>query len=159
MLDLPFAVEKKKNEGEINKAEKAQSYSFQDISALLVEDHPINIVVIKKMLEKLGMKITITKNGKEGAETFIKSDKNTFDIIFMDLQMPVLNGFDATIAIRESNHPRAKTIPIVAMTANTFEEDIKKCFEVGMNGHIAKPVINDMLIKTLLTLGIGYLMD
>ena len=94
------------------------------------------------------MKITTTKNGKEGVETFIRSDKNTFDIIFMDLQMPVLNGFDATIAIRESNHPRAKTIPIVAMTANTFEENIKKCFEVGMNGHIAKPVASEILIKT-----------
>ncbi len=80
-----------------------------------------------------------------------------FDIIFMDLQMPVLNGYDATIAIRESNHPRAKTIPIVAMTANTFEEDVKKCFEVGMNGHIAKPVVPENLIKTLLTLGIRYI--
>lgn len=139
------ALEEKKPDREI----KISEQDFGRISALLVEDHPINIAVIKKILEKMKIKVTVIRDGKEGSDVFLNSQPGDFNVIFMDLQMPVMNGYEATVRIRSSSHPRAKTIPIIALTANTFEDDIRKCFEVGMNGHIAKPISMEKLTETL----------
>ncbi|MEG2054326.1 MAG: ATP-binding protein, partial [Oscillospiraceae bacterium] len=114
--------------------------NFDGLKVLLVEDHPVNTIVAKRLFENCGATVTDVANGSIAYDVFSQSEKDRFDIIFMDIQMPVMNGYEATIAIRNCQHPRAKTIPIIAMTANAFAEDIKKSLDVGMNGHVAKPI-------------------
>ena len=91
-------------------------------------------------------------NGKIGVEMFENSRPGYFDAILMDVQMPVMNGYDATRAIRAGKHPLAKSIPIVAMTANAFDEDVKNALEAGMNAHIAKPIDMNLLKKVIVEL-------
>ena len=87
-----------------------------------------------------GAECTVCENGQLAVETFTASEENTINLILMDVQMPVMNGYEATKAIRSSGHPMAETIPIIAMTANAFDEDEKKCMEAGMNAHLVKPL-------------------
>ncbi|MEG1756468.1 MAG: ATP-binding protein [Clostridia bacterium] len=119
------------------------------VHALLCEDHPVNQLVAKRILEKEGIMVTVAPNGQVGYELFSKSQPGEFDVILMDIQMPVMNGYEATRAIRCCNHPQAKTISIIAMTANAFAEDIRKCMEVGMNAHFAKPIEQKQLYEML----------
>ena len=86
------------------------------------------------------MECTIAANGKEALDMFEASAPGTYDMIFMDVQMPVMNGYDATRAIRGSKHKDAKSIPIIAMTANAFDDDVKAALDAGMNAHLAKPI-------------------
>ena len=88
------------------------------------------------------------RNGQLAVETFTTSEENAINLILMDVQMPVMNGYEATKAIRSSGHPMAKTIPIIAMTANAFVEDIHDAMEAGMNAHVAKPVDMKVLRET-----------
>ena len=97
-----------------------------------------------------GFQIVSAKNGKEALELFQKEPENTFDFIFMDVMMPVMDGLEATKRIRALPSAYAKKIPILAMTANAFQEDRQSCLEVGMNGHIAKPLKKEDIIKELL---------
>ncbi|MEG2119311.1 MAG: response regulator, partial [Pseudoflavonifractor sp.] len=92
---------------------------------------------------------TVADNGQLGYEAFSKSRSGTFDAILMDVQMPVMNGYEATQSIRACIHPQAKTIPIIAMTANAFAEDVQKSIDSGMNGHLAKPIEPQQLYETL----------
>ena len=87
-----------------------------------------------------GAVVTKAWNGKEAVETFANAPEGAFDVILMDIRMPVMDGLAATRCIRESDHSDSKTVPIVAMTANVFEEDVKKSFDAGMNAHLSKPV-------------------
>lgn len=119
------------------------------MKVLLVEDNELNIEVALMLLEDAGVKADVAKNGKEAVEKFLASKEGDYDLILMDVMMPVMNGYEATIKIRESEHPVAKTIPIVAQTANAFQEDIKKVKEVGMNAHISKPIEEENLLKVL----------
>ena len=114
--------------------------SLFGVRILLCEDHPVNQTVAKRILEKAGAIVTVAENGQVGYEMFAQSKPNDFHAILMDIQMPVMNGYEATRAIRESGHPQAKRIPILAMTANAFTEDIQKCLNAGMNDHLAKPI-------------------
>lgn len=114
--------------------------AFSELRILLVEDHPVNTIVAKRLLEKCGAVVDTAENGSIGYDKMTQSKAGTYDIIFMDIQMPVMNGYESAKAIRESNHPQAKTIPIIAMTANAFTEDIQKSLDSGMNGHISKPI-------------------
>jgi signal transduction histidine kinase len=116
---------------------------------LLVEDNLLNMEIAQEILEDEGAIITTAENGEIALETFTGSEPGTFDAILMDIMMPVMNGLDATKAIRASSHPEAKTIPIIAMTANAYAEDVKASFEAGMNAHIAKPINVPLLISTL----------
>jgi signal transduction histidine kinase/CheY-like chemotaxis protein len=116
---------------------------------LLVEDNLLNMEIAQEILEDEGAIITTAENGEIALETFTGSEPSTFDAILMDIMMPVMNGLDATKAIRASSHPEAKTIPIIAMTANAYAEDVKASFEAGMNAHIAKPINVPLLISTL----------
>ena len=102
-----------------------------------------------------GATCTICENGKDLVETFESSKPGDFDLILMDVQMPVMNGLEATKAVRESDHPLAKSIFIIAMTANTFSEDIQLCLQAGMNAHISKPVDMKLLEKTIRNLQDG----
>lgn len=117
---------------------------------LLVEDQPLNTEIAKRILEKQGMVVDTADNGKKGFDQFIKSKPGYYDLILMDVKMPVMDGLTTTRTIRRSSHPDAKNIPIIAMTANAFNEDIKKSLEAGMNDHLTKPIDVGDLYKTLL---------
>ena len=107
---------------------------------LVAEDNELNAEIITEMLALEGAKCELAVNGKEAVKMFTESAPGYYDMILMDVQMPVMNGYEATKAIRESDHPEAKSVPIAAMTANTFAEDVKNSLEAGMNGHLAKPI-------------------
>lgn len=124
-------------------------YDFSKLNILLVEDHLINITVAKQLLEKKGAKVTVVKNGLLGYEIFKNSPINTFNVIFMDIRMPIMNGLEATRLIRKCNHPQSKTIAIIAMTANTYADVVDKCISCGMNAHVAKPIDLNILANTL----------
>lgn len=121
--------------------------------ALLAEDNELNQEIVQYILTENGLEITLAVNGKEAVERFEEAEPGTYDIIFMDVMMPVMNGYEATRAIRSLDRADAGRIPIVAMTANAFAEDVKAAMDAGMNEHITKPldpdVINSALIKWL----------
>ncbi|MCI1721835.1 MAG: ATP-binding protein [Lachnospiraceae bacterium] len=118
---------------------------------LLVEDNAMNTEIAKAILEMRGISVTCAENGETGCLRFAESDSGTYDAILMDIRMPVMNGHDAARKIREMNRPDAKTVPIIAMSADAFAEDIEKSLDAGMNEHIAKPVdpatLCDVLLK------------
>jgi signal transduction histidine kinase/CheY-like chemotaxis protein/PAS domain-containing protein len=121
---------------------------FESKSILLVEDIEINRMVIEGLLENSGVSITEASNGREAVEKFIESGGN-FDLIFMDVHMPEVNGYTATKQIRALDIPGAATIPIIAMTASVFREDVENCLAAGMNDHIGKPVEFPALIHKM----------
>lgn len=125
---------------------------LKDRHILLVEDNEINSEIAKELLEMKEIKVTTAHDGKEAVDIFSSSAPNTFDAILMDIQMPVMNGYEATKAIRQLDRIDAKDIVIVAMSANTFADDIQTCLNNGMNGHISKPVNLDNISKTLIAL-------
>ena len=113
--------------------------SFSGKCLLLAEDIEINQEIVIAMLENTGIEIVCAENGEEALKMFTENP-NRFDIIFMDIHMPIMDGYDATKTMRKVNHPAANDVPIIAMTANVFREDIEKCLEAGMNDHIGKPL-------------------
>ena len=116
---------------------------------LVAEDNEINGEILVELLDIEGATCEILRNGKLASEHFIASAPGSYDAVLMDVQMPVMNGYEATKVIRDSCHEEAKTIPIVAMSANAFDDDLKKSVECGMNGHLSKPVEVDKLYRTL----------
>jgi signal transduction histidine kinase/CheY-like chemotaxis protein len=116
---------------------------------LLCEDHPLNQEIAKAILEEENMVVTIADDGGQGVECFKSSAFGFYDAILMDIRMPVMDGYEATRRIRALDRPDAKTVPIIAMTADAFADDVKKCADVGMDGHIAKPIAPDVLFETL----------
>ncbi|GHU29798.1 hypothetical protein AGMMS50256_15450 [Betaproteobacteria bacterium] len=120
---------------------------FKGYRIILAEDVEINRLIVLGLLEETGIVIDCAENGVEAVELFAGNPAQ-YDMIFMDIQMPKMDGYDATKSIREMDLPYAKEIPIVAMTANVFREDIEKCLAVGMNGHVGKPIdIGEVLEK------------
>ncbi|MDR1797306.1 MAG: response regulator [Clostridiales Family XIII bacterium] len=115
---------------------------------LIVEDNEINQVIAESMLSEFGAAVEFASNGLEGVDTYL-SDPERFDAIFMDIQMPVMDGFEATRHIRKSAVQGAKTVPIIAMSANVFKEDVDKTFAAGMNAFIGKPLEPDQVAKAL----------
>ncbi|MDD6065492.1 MAG: response regulator, partial [Firmicutes bacterium] len=124
--------------------------NMNGVKVLLAEDNDLNAEIAMVQLEELGMKVTRVDDGKKAVECFRDSDTDTFDVILMDIMMPEMNGYEAAQAIRSlQNHPEAETIPIIAMTANAFAEDIQASLEAGMNGHLSKPIVMEEVIKTI----------
>ncbi len=121
---------------------------FKRNSVLLVEDMELNREIVQALLEETEIAMDFAKNGEEGVHVFM-TRPDRYDLILMDMQMPVMDGLEATRKIRALDVPRAKTIPIVAMTANAFKEDVDACLESGMNDHIGKPIDFDLLIEKL----------
>ena len=118
-------------------------------TALLVEDNDINLEISQILLENLGLTVKTARNGRQAVEVFEASREGDFRYIFMDIMMPVMNGLEATRAIRSLNRPDAKTTPIIAMTANAFREDIQECLSAGMNAHVAKPIDEQRLEEAI----------
>ncbi|MDD4083585.1 MAG: transporter substrate-binding domain-containing protein [Sphaerochaetaceae bacterium] len=121
-------------------------YNFNGKKALIVDDNEINLLVLKRILQQTKMEVVLARNGKEAVEQFKNSKKGEFSIILIDISMPIMNGYEATKEIRESTHPNGKTIPIVAVTANTFDADRQILLKSGMQGHILKPIkVKDLM--------------
>jgi CheY-like chemotaxis protein len=114
--------------------------SFEGMRALLVEDNMVNMEIAQMLLAQAGFLIETAENGEIALEMTAASEHGYYDVILMDIQMPVMDGYMATKAIRNLPDTRLASIPIIAMTANAFQEDKKKAEEVGMNGHITKPL-------------------
>ncbi|MBQ7174948.1 MAG: response regulator, partial [Lachnospiraceae bacterium] len=134
-VDFPLA----EPEEEICSCEE-DDISFEGLRALLVEDNMINMEIAQMLLEQAGFLIETAENGEIAVEMTTASEPGYYDVILMDIQMPVMDGYTATKAIRTLPDAGLADIPIIAMTANAFQEDIKKAEEIGMNGHIAKPL-------------------
>ncbi len=116
---------------------------------LLCEDHPLNADIAVRLLERQGMQVTVAKNGKIGVEIFQKSTPDFFQLVLMDVRMPIMDGLEATKAMRASARDDARRIPIVGMSANAYDEDFQRAREAGMNDYIAKPVMPMILYNTL----------
>ena len=128
---------------------------FQGMKFLCAEDNELNAEILTELLKIEGAECTICENGEEILKTFEKSVPGDYDMILMDVQMPVMNGYEATKAIRRSSHELAKKIPIIAMTANAFSEDIQHSLAAGMNAHVSKPVEMRVLEKTIRSIKTG----
>ena len=124
---------------------KVTEVSLNGLRILVVEDYELNAEILMELLGMEGVQCDYAENGKVALEVFEASEEDTYDMILMDVKMPVMDGYEAAAAIRAGAHPRAKTIPIVALTANAFKEDIQHALDAGMNEHIAKPVRVDKI--------------
>ena len=116
---------------------------------LVAEDNELNWEILDELLLDIGMELDWAENGKLCLEKFKESEPGYYDVIFMDIRMPVMNGYESTQAIRALERPDAKDIPIIAMTADAFSEDIQRCLDCGMNAHTAKPINLDEVISLL----------
>ncbi|MEG2001292.1 MAG: response regulator, partial [Evtepia sp.] len=130
-------------------SESSCEYDFSGKRVLLVEDHLLNIEVAKKLLGSKKLEVDTAENGLQAIETLAQKDEGYYDAILMDIRMPVMDGITAAKSIRQMRNTDAKTIPIIAMTANAFDEDIEKTKAAGMNAHLAKPIEPVLLYKTL----------
>jgi len=138
--------------GELAGASRIDTINLAGKRILVVDDVDINRIILGEFLADTQAEIVEATDGQKAAYAFAMSVPGYFDLIFMDIQMPNMDGYEATRVIRRMNHPDAKTIPIVAMTANAYQEDIRMALAVGMTGHVAKPIDFDALQQTLLSL-------
>ncbi|MDR1125194.1 MAG: response regulator, partial [Deltaproteobacteria bacterium] len=127
---------------------EAASDCFRGFRMLLVEDVEINREIVVSLLEPTGLEIGCAENGLQAVQLYSENPER-IDIIFMDVQMPTMDGYEATRRIRAMSHPSAAKVPIVAMTANVFKEDVERCLQAGMNGHVGKPINLDDVLRTL----------
>ena len=152
-LDLELCISEKlgwAQQNETHAANEMETQILKDMHVLVVEDNEINAEIIVELLKMEGAICRVCENGQEAVDIFEKSGECDLQLILMDVQMPIMNGYEATRAIRNSAHPMAKTIPIIAMTANAFVEDIHDALEAGMNAHVAKPVDMKILKKAVM---------
>jgi CheY-like chemotaxis protein len=135
------------NKGEL--AASKESVCIKTGRILLAEDNELNQEIAMAILEDSGFTVEVAGNGKIAVEKLEASEVGYYQLVLMDVQMPVMNGYEATKAIRSLKNQDLATIPIIAMTANAFEEDKQEAIRCGMNGHIAKPIDVDVLFETL----------
>lgn len=147
-IDLPLTVAGPEDEREEIKPEHP-TQELKGIRVLLVEDNEINTFVARRIMETHGILVEHAENGKEAVERVVKSEEGYYDIIVMDIRMPVMNGLEATRAIRSLSRDDTKVLPIIAMTANAYDEDMRMSLEAGMNAHLAKPIEPQLLIDTI----------
>ncbi len=144
----PFELAPELMEKKLNK-ERDDKTILAGKRILVVDDNDVNIEIATFLLENHGAECFTARNGREGVEVYLAQDEGFFDLILMDVRMPIMNGYEATRAIRSANRPDAMDVPIVAMTANAFTEDKRKCWAAGMNDHIAKPIDVEVMLETI----------
>ena len=143
-MEITDACEVKKKDYSVGKMD------LTGLKILLAEDNDLNAEIAMVQLEELGIQITRASDGEEAVRIFAENPQGTFNLILMDVMMPKMNGYEATKAIRSlPNHPDAAAIPIIAMTANAFAEDVQASLDAGMNGHLSKPIVMDEVIKAI----------
>jgi len=130
-------------------ADKAVITNMKGRRILICEDNSMNMEIAISILSGAGLEAEQASNGKMGLEKFEASAPDYYDAILMDLRMPVMDGYKAAEKIRACDHPKAKTIPIIAMSADAYESDVKKCLEAGMNAHVSKPIHADRFLEKL----------
>ena len=155
LIDLRIAEDRKVVLTAQEEIDEPDSNTLKGMRFLCAEDNELNAEILTELLKIEGAECTICENGEEILKTFEKSAPGDYDMILMDVQMPVMNGYEATKAIRRSSHELAKTIPIIAMTANAFSEDIQHSLAAGMNAHVSKPVEMKVLEKTIRSIKSG----
>ena len=153
-MDLKIAEESVSSALQVEESETYDDI-MKGMRFLCAEDNELNAEILTELLKIKGAECTVCENGERILETFERSAPGDYDMILMDVQMPVMNGYGATKAIRKSSHEQAKTIPIIAMTANAFSDDIHHSLTVGMNAHISKPVEMKVLEKTISSIKFG----
>ena len=150
VIRLRLALCEGAEQAEEDKEEKkAEELDFSAVRLLLVEDNEINREIATEILGEIGFQLEIAVNGKEALDKVAASRPGYYDAVLMDVQMPVMNGYEATRAIRELPDPALAAIPIIAMTANSFSEDVQTALRNGMDGHIAKPLEVEKMMETL----------
>ena len=122
---------------------------LHNLRIMVVEDSSVSQLIAKEILEAEGAIVTACNDGKDAIELFRRSITGTYDVIFMDINMPGVDGYEATDAIRSSNHAQAKTIPIIAMTAEALPSDIQMALKAGMNAHISKPINLEKIVSAI----------
>jgi len=127
----------------------SQSDVVRDKHILVVDDIEVNRLILVNILSTLGASCDVAGNGQEALDAFEQSQPDDYDLILMDVQMPVMDGYASTRAIRNSSHPAAQTVPIIAITANAFVDDVRDAIDCGMDAHIAKPIQIDKLKSTI----------
>ena len=158
LMDLKIAEDRTVALAAQEETDEQDGNILQGMKFLCAEDNELNAEILTELLKIEGAECTICENGEEILKAFEQSAPGDYDMILMDVQMPVMNGYEATKAIRRSSHELAKTIPIIAMTANAFSEDIQDSLAAGMNAHVSKPVEMKVLEKTIRSIksGGGY---
>lgn len=149
-LILPLQIDKEANKNKRQVKVENLDFSLEGKHVLLAEDNEINMEIAKFILEEKGMSVTHVWNGKEAVEEYQRSECGTYDLILMDIMMPVMGGLEATSEIRKSKKKDAKCIPIFAMSANAFADDKIRSIEAGMNGHFSKPLDAEKFIQTMI---------
>ena len=155
LIDLRIAEDRSVSSAEQAEKDEPAGNVLKGMRFLCAEDNELNAEILMELLKIEGAECTICENGEEILKTFEKSAPGDYDMILMDVQMPVMNGYEATKAIRRSSHELAKTIPVIAMTANAFSEDIQNSLAAGMNAHVSKPVEMRVLEKTIRSIKTG----
>ena len=155
LIDLRIAEDRFVSSAEQAEKDEPAGNVLKGMRFLCAEDNELNAEILMELLKIEGAECTICENGKRVLEAFEQSAPGDYDMILMDVQMPVMNGYEATKAIRRSSHELAKTIPIIAMTANAFSEDIQHSLVAGMNAHVSKPVEMKVLEKTIRSIKSG----
>ena len=155
VIDLRIAEDRFVSSAEQAEKDEPAGNVLKGMRFLCAEDNELNAEILMELLKIEGAECTICENGKRVLEAFEQSAPGDYDMILMDVQMPVMNGYEATKAIRRSSHELAKTIPIIAMTANAFSEDIQHSLAAGMNAHVSKPVEMKVLEKTIRSIKSG----
>ena len=155
LLDLKIAEDGTAALAAQEETDEQDGNILQGMRFLCAEDNELNAEILTELLKIEGAECTICENGEEILRAFEQSAPGDYDMILMDVQMPVMNGYEATKAIRRSSHKLAKTIPIIAMTANAFSEDIQHSLAAGMNAHVSKPVEMKVLEKTIRSIKSG----
>ncbi len=155
LIDLRIAEDRFVSSTEQAEKDEPAGNVLKGMRFLCAEDNELNAEILMELLKIEGAECTICENGKRVLEAFEQSAPGDYDMILMDVQMPVMNGYEATKAIRRSSHELAKTIPIIAMTANAFSEDIQHSLAAGMNAHVSKPVEMKVLEKTIRSIKSG----
>ena len=126
-----------------------KNYDFKGKKILLVEDNKLNMDIASEIIGYTGADIEKAENGKEALEKYLINKENYYDLIIMDIRMPIMNGYEATEKIRNSGRDDSETVPIIAMTADAFSDDIRKTKEAGMNAHITKPFDINKLMSVM----------